>query len=201
VEELGDLFFHLVMQAQISAEGEGFGLVDVLAGIDAKLKRRHPHVWGDWQVADTAEVLSNWEKLKLKEKGERPSSVLDNIPRAMPALARSQKIQQKVSGIGFDWPAIEGVFAKMEEEIEELKAANGPEERSEELGDLLFVLVNIANWLDLDAESALRQANEKFNRRFRQVEQLAVARKINLKQCDLAQLETLWQEVKDGSTF
>ena len=119
----------------------------------------------------------------------------------MPALARSQKIQQKVSAIGFDWPAIEGVFAKMEEEIEELKAANGPEERSEELGDLLFVLVNIANWLDLDAESALRQANEKFNRRFRQVEQLAVARKINLKQCDLAQLETLWQEVKDGSTF
>lgn len=195
-EELGDMFYHLLMQTQMAGEGELFKLTDVLIGIDAKLKRRHPHVWGDWQVADSDEVIVNWEKIKEQEKAQAPQSMLDNIPLALPALARSQKIQERVRKIGFDWSEIQSVYNKVYEEMDELKQAQTPLEQTDELGDVLFVLVNLAKWLNIDAESALRQANLKFDRRFRQVEQLAVARQLELASMSLEELDLLWQEVK-----
>ncbi|MBK7894346.1 MAG: nucleoside triphosphate pyrophosphohydrolase [Candidatus Promineifilaceae bacterium] len=195
-EELGDVLYHLVMQTQIASEDEEFRLTDVIAGIDAKLKYRHPHVWGDWQVADSAEVIENWEMLKAKEKADRSDSLVDNIPEALPALARSQKLQGRVRKVGFDWPTIEGVYEKVQEEIAELREAETPEHRAEELGDLLFVTVNLAKWLDIDAESALREANLKFSRRFRALEKLAAQRNLQLSEMAPDDLEALWQEVK-----
>lgn len=195
-EELGDLLYHIVMQVQMAAEEEAFKLTDVVAGIDLKLKRRHPHVWGDWQVADSAEVVRNWEKIKAEEKGNTPQSLLDNIPHALPALARSQKIQDRVNKVGFDWPDVAGVWAKLDEEIKELHAAATPAERTAELGDVLFVIVNLARWLGVDAETALRETNLRFSTRFQGVEQLAQQRHLNLNELDFAALDRLWQEVK-----
>lgn len=195
-EELGDLLYHIVMQVQMAAEEELFKLTDVVAGIDTKLKRRHPHVWGDWQVADSAEVVRNWEMIKAEEKAAAPQSLLDNIPSALPALARSQKIQDRVNKVGFDWPDVAGVWGKLDEEIAELHAAATPEERTAELGDMLFVLVNLARWLGVDAETALRETNLRFSQRFQGVEQLAQARHLNLSDLDFAALDALWQEVK-----
>jgi len=195
-EELGDVFYHLIMQIQMASEAEAFRLTEVIAGVDAKLKYRHPHVWGDWQVRDSEEVVQNWEMLKAKEKANRSNSLVDNIPQALPALARSQKLQSRVRQVGFDWPEISGVYDKVQEEIAELREAASPEHQAEELGDLLFVVVNLAKWLDIDAESALREANAKFSRRFQALEKLAEARQLTLAEMDLDGLEALWQEVK-----
>ncbi|HFE66450.1 MAG TPA: nucleoside triphosphate pyrophosphohydrolase, partial [Chloroflexi bacterium] len=197
-EELGDLLYHIVMQAQMGAEAEEFTLAQVIAGIEAKLKYRHPHVWGDWQVADSDEVVRNWEALKETEKNRQPNSTLDNVLAALPALARSQKIQKRVSKVGFDWPDISGVYAKLDEEILELKEAQTIAERADELGDVLFVLANVAKWLGVDAESALREANLKFTRRFQGVERLARQRGVDMTQLSLAELDVLWREVKGG---
>lgn len=198
-EELGDMLYHLVMQAQMASEEEIFRLSDVIAGIDTKLRHRHPHVWGDLDVADSDEVVRNWEAIKQQEKASRSTSLVDNIPETLPALARSQKLQDRVSKIGFDWPNVAGVYAKLTEEISELQEAHTPAERQDELGDLLFVAVNLARWLDVDAESALREANLKFSRRFRQVERLAAERDIDISQLDLAGIDILWEEVKKSS--
>ncbi|MEZ4519605.1 MAG: nucleoside triphosphate pyrophosphohydrolase [Chloroflexota bacterium] len=198
-EELGDLMYHIVMQAQMAAEAEEFTLTDVIAGIEAKLKRRHPHVWGDWEVSDTAQVLLNWEKLKQQEKadqGDTPASILDNVPLVLPALARSEKIQSKVAKVGFDWPDVDGVYAKIAEEIEEVQTANSAEEQMAEIGDLLFAVTNLARWYHIDAESALREANIRFSGRFRVVEQLAAERNLSLADLDINELEALWQEAK-----
>ncbi len=195
-EELGDVFYHLVMQAEIASEEETFRLTDVLAGIDAKLKYRHPHVWGDVQVANSEEVVLNWEQLKRQEKPQKADSLFDNIPVALPALARSQKIQGRAKKVGFDWPDIFGVYAKLDEEVLELKEAVTQAEKTAELGDLLFVLANIAKWLDIDAESALREANLKFMRRLGGVEALAHERGLTIALMSLEQLNRLWQEIK-----
>jgi tetrapyrrole methylase family protein/MazG family protein len=198
-EELGDLLYHIVMQAQMAAEVDDFTLTDVIAGIEAKLKRRHPHVWGDWEVSDTAQVLRNWDALKRQEKADRaetPASALDNIPLVLPALVRSEKIQAKVARQGFDWPSIEGVYDKIAEEIAEVRAAETTDEQASELGDLLFVVVNLARWHAVDAETALRDANNRFSRRYRLVEQLAASRDLDLTALDINELEALWQEAK-----
>jgi tetrapyrrole methylase family protein / MazG family protein len=201
-EELGDLLYHLVMQAQMASEAGEFSLTDVIAGIEAKLKRRHPHVWGDWQAPDTAAVLRNWELLKQAEKKAKPeaapNSLLDNVPAALPALARSQKIQGRVGQVGFDWPGLAGVFGKLHEELAELQQAASPAERQAELGDVLFTVVNVARWLDVDAESALREANLRFARRFRIVEQLVAERGLDWQALDLAALDKLWEEAKSS---
>ena len=148
-EELGDLLYHILMQTTLAAEAESFTLTEVIAGIEAKLKRRHPHVWGDWQVSSSADVLRNWEVLKQREKSDRgqsakPASTLDGIPPALPALARSQKIQNKAAATGFDRPDIEGVFAKLAEEVAEVRAAETADDKRAELGDVLFVVVNLS---------------------------------------------------------
>ena len=200
-EELGDLLYHILMQTTLAAEAESFTLTEVIAGIEAKLKRRHPHVWGDWQVSSSADVLRNWEVLKQREKSDRgdsaaPTSTLDGIPPALPALARSQKIQTKAAATGFDWPDIEGVFAKLAEEVAEVRAAETADDKRAELGDVLFVVVNLARWLGADAETALRQANERFGRRFRGVERLAAERGLELAALSFEELDALWNEAK-----
>jgi len=200
-EELGDLLYHILMQTTLAAEAEAFTLTEVIAGIEAKLKRRHPHVWGDWQVSSSADVLRNWEVLKEREKSARgqsgaSASTLDGIPPALPALARSQKIQTRAARTGFDWPDIEGVFAKLDEEVAEVRAAATADDKRAELGDVLFVIVNLARWLGVDAETALRETNERFGRRFRGVEQLAVARGLDLPALSFAELDALWNEAK-----
>ena len=196
-EEMGDVLFHIVMQAQMAREAELFRLNDVVAGIYAKILRRHPHVWGDWEVGDSDEVVANWDAIKATEKGRKsPDSLLEGIPVTLPALARSQKIQDRVRRVGFDWPAIEGVVAKMQEEIEEVRQANRPERQLDEIGDLLFAVVNWARWLGIDAESALREANARFVHRFQLMEQLGRERHIDLAAADLDMLERLWQEAK-----
>jgi tetrapyrrole methylase family protein/MazG family protein len=193
-EELGDLLLQIVLQAQIALEMGEFSLAQVIEKIDAKIKRRHPHVFGDVAVADVGEVLHNWEEIKREEKGEH--SVLGGVSRALPALARAQAIQRRVARVGFDWPDAEGVVAKIAEEVMELRRAKGSEEREEELGDLLFSVVNLARWLDVDAESALRVACERFIQRFSGMEALCRERGLNLAELSLAEQDKLWEEVK-----
>ena len=196
-EELGDIIYHLVMQVQMASEEEIFRISDVIGGIDTKLRRRHPHVWGDWEVNSTAEVLRNWEQLKKEEKNDRSHVLLESVPAALPALARSQKIQKKVSGVGFDWPDVSGVYDKVDEEIRELKAAASHDERQAELGDVLFALANLAQWLGVDAESALREANLRFSKRFGRLEELLLERSLKWEELDLAALDKVWGEVKE----
>ncbi len=193
-EELGDLLLQIVLQAQIAVETGEFSLAQVIEKIDAKIKRRHPHVFGDVAVADVGEVLHNWEEIKREEKGEH--SVLGGVSRALPALARAQAIQKRVARVGFDWPEVEGVVAKIAEEVVELREAKGSQEREEELGDLLFSVVNLARWLDVDAESALRQACERFIQRFSGMEDLCRERRVSLGDLSLAEQDELWEEVK-----
>lgn len=196
-EELGDVLLHVVMQAQIAAEQGAFTLTDVIAGVDAKIKRRHPHVWGDAVVTHLEELLSNWEMIKAREKSAAaPQSLLDNMPLTLPALARAQKIQGRVKRVGFDWPAVAGVWDKVHEELEELRHAVTPADQARELGDVFFALVNLARWLQVDAESALREANGRFIHRFQLMEALARARGLVIDQLGLDALESLWQEAK-----
>ncbi len=197
-EELGDLLYHMVMQAQIAMEAEEFTLGDVIAGIIGKLKRRHPHVWGDVEVADSQEVISNWEKIKDQENHGLPDgqSALNSVPHTLPALARAQKIQERASRVGFDWPTIEGVEAKIQEEFDEVRTAESIAARQIELGDLMFALVNWVRWLDIDAEGALRDANRRFERRFRLVEQMALERGLEFPDLSIDALDELWEEAK-----
>ncbi|MGH2538645.1 MAG: nucleoside triphosphate pyrophosphohydrolase, partial [Candidatus Promineifilaceae bacterium] len=184
----------------MAAEQGEFQLGDVIAAINAKLKRRHPHVWGDIAVADSAEVLRNWEQLKRDERlaGAEAASWLDNVPFALPALARAQKMQQRARKVGFDWGSAAGPRAKILEELQEVESATDQAERRAELGDLLFSLVNWARWLDVDAETALRGSNSRFEQRFRRVEQLAASRGQKLSELGLEALDALWEQSKAG---
>ena len=194
-EELGDLLLQVVLHAQIAAEEGEFQMADVIRGIDAKLKHRHPHVWGNRPVSGTHEVLQRWEELKREEKGgER--SVLDGVPGALPALQQADTYGRRVARVGFDWSGAAGVVEKLREEVAELQAACSPEQQEAELGDLLFTVVNWARWLGLDPESALRKANARFARRFRAMEALARERSLTLEGQPIEVLEALWQEAK-----
>lgn len=200
-EELGDLLLHITMHAQMAAEEGLFTLSDVISGIYAKIIRRHPHVWGAVDVDGSDQVVLNWEQIKAQEKAEKgelpPESILDGIPMALSALAKSQKIQQRVRKVGFDWQNIEGVYDKLQEEIGEIKTAVSPENLLEEIGDLLFVTVNLAKWLGADAEIALREANLKFERRFKIMEAIAKDQGFELKDLDETGLNVLWNQAKD----
>jgi tetrapyrrole methylase family protein/MazG family protein len=196
-EELGDLLLQILLHAQIAVEEGEFSLAQVAESIIAKLIHRHPHVFGDVRVADAQEVLRNWEQIKQEERGEK-GGLFSGLPPSLPALARSQEIQKRAARLGFDWPDREGVWAKVEEELGELREAQ-EEGRASELGDLIFVLVNLARWLGVDAESALREANERFIARFYQMEQVAAERGLDLGQMALDEMNELWEEVK-GAT-
>jgi tetrapyrrole methylase family protein/MazG family protein len=198
-EELGDLLLQVVLHAQIAVEAGEFSMAQIIAGINTKLIRRHPHVFGDVKVSGVSEVWKNWEALKAEErndKGQGDRNLLDGLPAGLPALAQAEAFSRRAARVGFDWPDVEGVLAKVREELDEVRAETEPQRQAEELGDLLFALVNYARWLHIDAESALRAANAKFASRFAQVETAAKSAGRQLKDMSLEELDTLWEEAK-----
>jgi len=195
--ELGDLLMQVVLHAQIAAEAGEFELGDVINSINTKLIHRHPHVFGSLKVKDASEVLVNWEALKEEERGSEVS-MLDNVPKQMPALSYSQEIQDRVARVGFDWEDIDGIIDKLAEEVSEFKRADSRERRAGEFGDLLFTLANIARRLGVDLESALRQANQRFYRRFAYMEELCRQRGLNLSRLSFNEQNALWEEAKKG---
>jgi tetrapyrrole methylase family protein/MazG family protein len=194
-EELGDVLLQVLLHAQIATEEGEFKMAQVIAGIDAKLKHRHPHVWGARPVTGTREVLQRWEELKREEKGE-DRSVLDGVPAALPALQQADTYSRRAARVGFDWAEASGVAAKICEEIAEVEAAVTSDEREAELGDLLFAVVNWSRWLGVDPESALRRANARFGRRFRSMERMARERGLDMTALTIDELEVLWREAK-----
>jgi tetrapyrrole methylase family protein / MazG family protein len=201
-QELGDLLMQIAMHVQIATEAGDFKFADVIAQIDAKLRRRHPHVFGDLVVQDTQEVLQNWEAIKAGERAEEDEayrSRLYGVPTILPALARAQEIGDRVARTGFDWPDFEGVLAKVGEEIAELRAADNAEGRELEMGDLFFTLVNVARWLQVDAESALRGACDRFTGRYVEMERTAHAEGIDLADLPLADQDARWEQAKGRS--
>jgi MazG family protein len=207
-EELGDLLLQIVFQSQLAAERGDFDARAVVAGLCRKLVRRHPHVFGDESAASADEVVVHWERIKRQEKqrrdGAAPAGALGGVPASLPGLLAAQKLGQRAARVGFDWDGPQAVRAKLHEELGELEqaldAAPGAEQRAAsawELGDLLFAATNLARHLDIDAEDALRRANQRFRSRFALVERLAAERGIDLRQADMTALEALWQEAKD----
>jgi tetrapyrrole methylase family protein/MazG family protein len=198
-EELGDLLLQIVLHAQIANENGEFSMEDVLRGIHAKLIRRHPHVFGDLKIRDKEGVIENWERLKASEKlesGKVPGSLLDGVAQNLPALAQAQAIQERVARVGFDWGSVKGVFDKIIEEAVEVQKATGPDDREIEIGDLIFSVVNLARWLNVDAESALRSANTRFQRRFTRIEEAARKEGRQLSDLTLDEMDALWNQAK-----
>jgi len=196
-EELGDVLLQVVLQAQIYQEAGLFDFEQVCERINQKLIYRHPHVFGEVQVSSSQEVADNWERLKAQERPPEPlSTKLSQLPKDLSSLATCHKISRKVAKVGFEWPDLAGVLAKVHEEIAELEHAlahESKERQSEELGDVFFSLVNVARWQDIDSDTALRETNRRFLKRFQQVEQLATQ---PLHEYSPAQLESLWQQAK-----
>ena len=204
--ELGDLWLQIVLHAQLAAEEGVFDLTDVQSAIASKIVRRHPHVFGDAEARTASDVNRQWERIKAAEREDEadgagaPKGALDGISGSLPALAASQEMQERAANIGYDWPSIDGVLDKVVEETEELREAASegaaPGAWAEELGDLLFVLVNVARKRGVEAEAALRAANAKFRRRFGRVEAMAAARGVALRDLDFAALDELWDAAK-----
>jgi MazG family protein len=195
-EELGDVLLQIAFHSQMAAEAGTFSIDDVADGIVAKLVYRHPHIFGDVEAGTAEETLQRWDQLKRVEKAHRESA-LDGIPSGLPALMASQKISRRVVALGFEWDDTEGVYAKVAEEIDELRATvEGSPEAAEELGDLLFTVVNLARRYGVDAEQALRAMNEKFSRRWRHMEKAAEAAGTPVGSIDAARLEELWNDAK-----
>jgi len=194
-EELGDLWLQIMLHSQIAEESGEFTLEDVLRKINTKLIYRHPHVFGDTEVKDADEVSVNWEELKEKEKPGN-HSLLSGVPRELPALAYSQSIQRRAASVGFDWDKVDDIIEKLVEEVEELKEAVDHEDKIREFGDILLTLANVGRRMDIDVESALRQANARFTRRFNYIEEECRNKGIDLKSLTLAEMDKLWDEAK-----
>jgi tetrapyrrole methylase family protein/MazG family protein len=205
-EELGDLLFQVVFHAQISQEKGEFHLADIIDRLHEKMVRRHPHVFGDANLKTSQDVLKNWEDIKAAEKGVDSSaragsekSLLDGIPPKLPALHTAFQMTAKASRVGFDWPRLEDVIAKLQEESSELLEARAAQDQgkiADEVGDLLFVAVNIARFLGVDPETALRRSNRKFERRFRQVESGIKSQGREMREATLAEMDALWNQAK-----
>ncbi len=203
--ELGDLLLQVVLHAQLAAEEGVFDLTDVWTAIASKIVRRHPHVFGEAEARTASDVNRQWERIKAGERAAAaaseggsaaPRSALDGISRSLPALAASQEMQERAANLGYDWPSIDGVLDKVHEEAGELVAADDAGHRAEELGDLLFVLVNVGRKSGIEVEAALRSANDKFRRRFRHVEGAAAARGVALRDLSFEELDALWDAAK-----
>lgn len=201
-EELGDLLMQVVFLSQLAQEEGAFTLNDVIDGITDKIIRRHPHVFGEIKAENSDEVLKNWENIKQQERYQKEQfSILDNVPIALPSLLRAAKLQKRCAKVGFDWSELEPTIQKVEEELQEVrdevsKQPQNPQAIEEEIGDLLFASVNVARHLKLNPEEALRKANLKFERRFRQVEQSILASSRQLEQVSLAEMDLIWDQVK-----
>ncbi|MEI6851356.1 MAG: nucleoside triphosphate pyrophosphohydrolase [Bacteroidota bacterium] len=196
-KELGDLMLHLVFYAKIASETGDFNITDVLNGICNKLVERHPHIYGDVKVNNAQDVKNNWEQIKLKTGSK---NVLSGVPLSLPAMVKAYRIQEKVSGVGFDWENKEQVYEKVMEELAELNAeteAGAPIERvEEEFGDLLFALVNYARFIKVNPEDALEKTNKKFIKRFAYIEEQAQLSHRKIQDLTLAEMEVFWQEAK-----
>lgn len=198
-EELGDLLLQIVFHARIAEECGEFSMQQVIDGVCEKMIRRHPHVFGDISVQDAAEVVLNWDQIKKREKGHSADSVLDGVPIGLPSLMTAFKLQGKAAKVGFDWDNIDPVWEKIKEELAELQDAvkNGQEQdREEELGDVLFAVVNLARFLKLEPETALNRTNNKFKRRFHYIEEQLKMSGIKWEKCSLEQLDELWEAAK-----
>jgi tetrapyrrole methylase family protein/MazG family protein len=204
-EELGDALLQVVFHAQLAGEEGVFSIDDVVSQICLKLVRRHPHVFGDLSVADSDEVLKNWEQIKRAEKADsaekRRDSILDGIPKGLPALMQAMEISKRVVRVGFEWKQFADVWAKFEEESAELRTelnAPNPDPKAilSELGDLMFTLVQIARWQKIDPEEALREMLKRFTRRFRHIEASAKAQSRSLSAMTLEEMDSLWEEAK-----
>jgi len=206
-EELGDVLLQVVFHAEIASREGRFDIEDVIRVIADKLKRRHPHVFGDVKVGGSKEVLRNWEAIKRREKREKKEegSVLDGLPESLPALIKARRIQEKVSRVGFDWEHTEDVMLKVEEELRELKEASRKRDRGaveEELGDLLFAIANLARFVSVCPEDALRKTIDKFRKRFQYIERELPKRGKKLGEASLEEMDALWEEIKakEGKT-
>ncbi len=195
-EELGDLFLHLLFYARIAKEQNQFTLTEVLEGISNKLIHRHPHIYADVKVQDEEEVKRNWEKLKMKE-GKK--SVLSGVPRSLPSMIKAIRIQEKVKQVGFEWDHKEQVLEKIQEEMQELQeavASNDATKMEEELGDVLFSVINYARFLQVDADLALERTNHKFMRRFTLLEEEALRDGKQLSEMTLEEMDAIWNAIK-----
>jgi tetrapyrrole methylase family protein/MazG family protein len=200
-EELGDLLLQILLHAQIATEDGEFNMAEVLKSINQKIIRRHPHVFGDVHVENAEDVLVEWERVKADEREARHDkkenrSLLDSVPVSMPALSQAQELQDRAARVGFDWSTIQPVLDKVIEEVEEFQQASLPEEKAGELGDLLFAVVNLVRWNKTDAESALRQTNNRFRHRFAYIERAAAKEGRKLSDMTLAEMDELWEQAK-----
>lgn len=199
-EELGDVLLQVVFHSEMESEVGSFDINDVCDGICKKLIVRHPHIFADVKADTTDEVLSNWDKIKMQTKSQKTQSdAMDSVSKSLPSLMRSEKLQKKAAKVGFDWPDVSGALQKVEEETQELKKAIEDGDKKgmeEELGDLLFSVVNVSRFLKVDSEEALYHACDKFTNRFRMVEALAKERGIAMESAPLSLLDSLWDEVK-----
>jgi len=197
-EELGDLLLQIILHAQIATEAGTFTMADVVAYVQEKIIRRHPHVFAGLDVDGVDQVLHNWESLKAAERKEHneDKGLLDGIPQNFPALSQAAEIQSRVVRVGFDWPDLAGVERKVREELQEVAQAATPAERAGEIGDLLFAVVNYARWLDVDGEAALREANLRFRRRFRHLEREASRQGREFSDMSLEEMDSLWEAAK-----
>jgi XTP/dITP diphosphohydrolase len=193
-KELGDLFLHLVFYSRIASEKNYFDVADVLHSICEKLISRHPHIYGDVKVANEEEVKANWEKLKLKE-GKK--SVLEGVPKSLPAMVKAQRIQDKAKGVGFDWENSEQVWEKVLEELEEFKQAKSAKEQESEFGDLLFSLINYARFKGINPEDALERTNKKFIFRFQYLEQQSALDGKVMGEMTLSEMDEYWNRAKE----
>lgn len=197
-KELGDLMLHLVFYSRIASETGAFDICDVLNNINAKLIHRHPHIFGDVKVTDAKNVRDNWEKIKLMEKGNQ--SVLSGVPKSLPAIVKAYRIQEKASGVGFDWEKGEQVWDKVKEELDELKEVveknDSLKRKEEELGDLLFAIVNYARFIDVNPEDALERTNKKFIQRFQYLEERAKENQKPLNEMSLEEMDVFWNQAK-----
>jgi tetrapyrrole methylase family protein/MazG family protein len=193
--ELGDLLMQIVFHAQIATEAGEFGLGDVLQGINRKLIHRHPHIFGSRRVKSAEEVALNWELLKQEER-EPGESILASVPKEMPALGYSQAVQRRVAQVGFDWESDDGVIDKLVEEVDEIRAAKSKDEKAAEFGDLLFTLANLALRMGIDLEASLREANQRFYRRFTYMEEACRERGLKFGELSFVEQNALWEEAK-----
>lgn len=201
-QELGDLLFQIIFLSDLARDREEFDLIEVIEKIDEKMVRRHPHVFGDLSVKDSSEVSDNWQKIKLKEKGALRSSsaILQDVPVDLPALLRAHRISDRAAKVGFDWDGKEDIWKKVGEEYKELAEAIADREKDrigEEIGDLFFSLVNLARHWGLNSERLLRDANKKFTKRFKEMEDELKKAGLDLKEAAPSEMNKAWEEIKD----
>ena len=207
IEELGDLLLQVVMQCEIASESNDFILEDAANEISEKLIRRHPHVFGDEEINDSESVLNKWEEIKREEKGAKKQNILQSVTNGLPSLIKAHEIQKKVEKVGFDWPEAKSVIAKIREEIDEVESAineggaiQSNEHLAEEIGDLLFAVTNLTRKVGMDSESLLAAANEKFTRRFNELEKILEENGSNVVDSNLESMEKAWAKVKNKET-